>query len=125
MASGILLINGKLLTLAKNTFNENLPIMESNVVKFIKRQSSHKIGWIELGHVAENRNFLKSAVKREVAKKKHVLIFDAVRSKDLKNIADVAFNLKQKPLIVGSAGLAKEVVGMMAPPKKEISFEIV
>ena len=94
MASGVLLINGKPLTLAKNAFNENLPIMESNVVKFIKRQSSHKIGWIELGHVAENKNLLKSAVKREVAKKKHVLIFDAVRSKDLKNIADVAFNLK-------------------------------
>jgi uncharacterized protein YgbK (DUF1537 family) len=124
MASGILLLNGKPLTLAKNTFNENFPITKSNVVEFIKLQSSQNIGWIDLNLVAENKNLLKSAVKREVAKQKHVLIFDAVRSKDLRNIADVAFDLKRKPLLVGSAGLAKEVVGMMSPPKDKSSSKL-
>jgi uncharacterized protein YgbK (DUF1537 family) len=124
MANGILLLNGKPLTLLKNSFNNSLPIKKSNVVELLKRQSSQNIGWIDLNLVAANKGILKSAVNREVAEQKRILIFDAVRSKDLRNIADVAFDLKQKLLLVGSAGLAKEVVGIMPPPKNKLSQKL-
>jgi uncharacterized protein YgbK (DUF1537 family) len=59
---------------------------------------------VSLGH-----DGLLKAVREEEKKGNKIIIFDAVSRKDLMNIVEVGFSMKDIPLFVGSAGLAEEV----------------
>lgn len=114
---GILMVRGKPLSLTEASSDAAAPVRESCVYKLVEQQSRYKVGWIDLAHVASGRKELRETVKREREKENQILIFDAVQRSDLANIADVAFAMDEKPLFIGSAGLAQEVAKRLSPSK--------
>jgi uncharacterized protein YgbK (DUF1537 family) len=60
---------------------------------------------------------LREAVDRERKKGTRIINFDAVRRRDLIHIADVAFGMDERPLFIGSAGLAEEVAKRVSPSR--------
>ncbi|MCX8119159.1 MAG: hypothetical protein N3G78_14670 [Desulfobacterota bacterium] len=115
LVGGILIVGEKPLALTEMARSPLSPILESHVHKILQRQSHHKVGWIDLTHVASAMEALKKAVEDEQAKGSQIIIFDAVSRNDLRNIAEVGFAMDQRPLFVGSAGLAEEVARKLAP----------
>jgi len=122
VVDGILMVRGKPLSLTEASSDAATPVKESSVHKLLEQQSRHKVGWIDLAHVASGSQELREAVEREREEGNQILIFDAVlRRDDLTHIADVAFCMDEKPLFIGSAGLAEEVAKKLSPSKgKEI-----
>jgi uncharacterized protein YgbK (DUF1537 family) len=112
VVDGVLMVWGKPLDAAA-------PVRESCVYKLVEQQSRHKVGWIDLTHVASGSKELREAVKREQEKGNRILIFDALHRSDLTHIADVAFGMDEKPLFIGSAGLAEEVAKKLSPSRGE------
>jgi uncharacterized protein YgbK (DUF1537 family) len=112
---GILMVRGKPLSLTEASSDAATPVRESCVYELLERQSSHKVGWIDHTHVAPSGEGLQEAVKGEQKKGNQIIVFDAVRRRDLTRIADVAFRMDKKPLFIGSAGLAEEVAKRLSP----------
>ncbi len=92
-------------------------VQESHVCRLLKHQSRNPVGWIGLKDVASGAEELRKRVDEEGAKGTRILVFDAVSRQDLMNIADLAFRLERRPLLVGSAGLAKEVAQRLSSSK--------
>jgi uncharacterized protein YgbK (DUF1537 family) len=92
-------------------------VQESHVCKLLKHQSRNSIGWVGLKDVALGATKLRRRVEEEGRKGTRILVFDAVSRQDLINIADLAFRLERRPLLVGSAGLAKEVAQKLSSSK--------
>jgi uncharacterized protein YgbK (DUF1537 family) len=88
---GVLIVKGKLLALTEASSDAAAPVRESCVYKLVEQQSRHKVGWIDLAHVASGGKELREAVGKEQDKGNQILIFDAVQRRDLTHIADVAF----------------------------------
>ena len=119
VVDGILMVRGKPLSLTEASSDAAAPVRESCVHKLLEQQSRHKVGWIDLAHVASSSEELREAVEREREKGNQILVFDTVRRSDLSHIADVAFCMDQKPLFIGSAGLAEEVAKKLSPSKEK------
>jgi len=117
LIGGILMVGGKPLSLTEASSDAASPVKESHVYKLLEHQSSHKVGWIDLTHVASGKKRLLEAVEKETQKGNSIIIFDAVERRDLTYIADVAFALEKKPLLIGSAGLAEEVAKKLSPSR--------
>jgi uncharacterized protein YgbK (DUF1537 family) len=117
VVDGILMVRGKPLSLTEASSDAAAPVRESCVSKLLEQQTSHKVGWINLAHVASGVKELREAVERERKKGNRIIIFDAVRRFDLTHIADVAFGMDEKPLFIGSAGLAGEVAKKLSTSK--------
>jgi uncharacterized protein YgbK (DUF1537 family) len=117
VVDGVLIVKGKPLALTEASSDVATPVRESCVYRLVEQQIRRKVGWIDLAHVASGGKELREAVEREQEKGNQVLIFDAVRRSDLTHIADVAFSMEEKPLFIGSAGLAEEVAKKLSPPK--------
>jgi len=115
LIGGILIVGEKPLAQTEVARNTISPIQESHVYKILQNQSSNKVGWIDLTHVASNIEGLQKAVETEQKKGNRIIIFDAVTRNDLRNIAEVGFSMEKKPLFVGSAGLAEEVAKKLIP----------
>jgi uncharacterized protein YgbK (DUF1537 family) len=109
LVGGIMIVGEKPLALTEVARKTASPVQESHVYKILQNQSCHKVGWIDLTHVASSSEGLQKAVEKEERKGSKIIIFDAVSRQDLNNVADVAFLMQRKPLFVGSAGLAEEV----------------
>ena len=92
-------------------------VQESHVCRLLEHQSRNHIGWIGLKDVASGAGELRKRVDEERAQGTPILVFDAVSRRDLMNIADLAFQLERNPLLVGSAGLAKEVAQRLRSSK--------
>lgn len=112
---GILMVRGKPLSLTEASSDAAAPVRESRLSKLLEQQTSHKVGWINLAHVASGVKELREAVEREQKEGTRIITFDAVRRRDLIHIADVAFDMDEKPLFIGSAGLAQEVAKKLSP----------
>jgi len=119
VVDGVLMVWGKPLALTEASSDAAAPVRESCVYKLVEQQSRHKVGWIDLAHVASGSKELREAVKREQEKGNRILIFDALHRSDLTHIADVAFGMDEKPLFIGSAGLAEEVAKKLSPSRGE------
>jgi uncharacterized protein YgbK (DUF1537 family) len=117
VVDGILMVRGKPLSLTEAPSDAATPVKESCVHKLLEQQSRHRVGWIDLAHVASGSQELREAVKRERKRGNQILIFDALRRRDLTHIAEVAFCMDEKPLFIGSAGLAEEVAKKLSPSK--------
>ncbi len=119
VVDGVLMVWGKPLGLTEASSDAAAPVRESCVHKLVEQQSRHKVGWIDLAHVASGSRELREAVKREQERGNQILVFDAVKRSDLTTIADVAFGMDEKPLFIGSAGLAEEVAKKLCPSREE------
>ncbi|NIS60338.1 MAG: hypothetical protein GTO13_06475 [Proteobacteria bacterium] len=117
VVDGVLMVWGKPLVLTEASSDAAAPVRESCVYKLVEQQSRHQVGWIDLAHVASSSKELQEAVKREREKGNRILIFDALHRSDLTRIADVAFGMDEKPLFIGSAGLAEEVAKKLSPSR--------
>jgi len=117
VVDGILMVWGKPLALTEASSDAATPVRESCVYKLLEQQSRHKVGWINLAHVASGGKELREAVEKEREKDNQILIFDAVRRRDLTHIAEAGFCMDEKPLFIGSAGLAEEVAKKLSPPE--------
>lgn len=117
VVDGVLMVWGKPLVLTEASSDAAAPVRESCIHKLVEQQSRYKVGWIDLAHVASGSKELREAVKREQERGNQILVFDAVKRSDLTNIADVAFGMDEKPLFIGSAGLAEEVAKKLSSLK--------
>ncbi len=122
VVGGILMVNGKRLSLTETSKDAVSPVKESHVQKLLQTQSGFGIGRIDLADVVSGPERLKKAVNEECKKGNRIIVFDAVERRDLTHIAEAAFDMDEKPLFIGSAGLAEEVARKLFPSKtKEIS----
>jgi len=119
LVGGIMMVGEKPLALTEAARDTASPVQESHIYKLLERQSTNRIGRIDLTHVASGGESLQKVVEEEQRKENKIIIFDAFSRQDLANIADVAFSMERKPLFVGSAGLAEEVSKKLSPELKE------
>ena len=124
LVGGIMIVGEKPLALTEVARRTTYPVQESHVYKILQNQSRNNVGWIDLTHVASSSQGLQKAVEKERREGNRIIIFDAVSREDLEHVADVAFSMKRKPLLVGSAGLAEEVAKKLSPSKPK-SFQII
>ncbi len=124
VVDGILMVRGKPLSLTEASSDAATPVKESCVHKLLEQQSRHKVGWIDLAHVTSGSDALREAVEREEKKETRIIVFDALQRRDLTKIVDVAFRMDEKPLFIGSAGLAQEVAKKLSSvtPKRASHF---
>jgi len=106
---GILRVEGKLLASTEISRDTTFPVQESHVCRLLEHQSRHPIGAIDVKHVASGGEVLLSRVAEESEKGNRIIVFDAENRQDLTNIVEAAFRMERMPLLVGSAGLAREV----------------
>ncbi len=123
LVGGIMMVGEKPLALTEAAHDAASPVQESHVSKLLHLQSHHKIGRIDLTHVASSRERLQKTVEEERKRGNKIFIFDAVSRRDLTNIADVAFCMNRTPLFVGSAGLAEEVAKKLSPSEARKTFQ--
>lgn len=117
VADGILMVGGNPLALTEASSDAAAPVRESCVYRLLAQQSSHTVGWIDLAAVASGGEHLRAAVEHQQKEGTRIIVFDAVRRRDLTSIADAAFRMVERPLFVGSAGLAEEVAKKLSPPR--------
>jgi uncharacterized protein YgbK (DUF1537 family) len=118
LVNGILMVGGNPVALTEAARDAASPVQESHVQKLLQDQSRNNIGKIELSHVAAGQEHLKKIVKEERNKGNKIIVFDAMTRDDLRNVADVGFDLDKRPLFVGSAGLAEEVARKLSPRER-------
>ena len=115
LVGGIMMVDGKPLSLTEAAQDAVSPIHESHVHKLLEAQSRRDIARIDLTYVASTAEKLHAEVMREcLSGKGKLIIFDAVTREDLQNIAEVSFRMSQQPLLIGSAGLAQEIAGELS-----------
>ena len=115
LVGGIMMVDGKPLSHTEAAQDTVSPIHESHVHKILGAQSRLDIARIDLTHVASTVEKLHAEVMREcLSGKGKLIIFDAVTREDLRNIAEVGFRMPQPPLLIGSAGLAREIAGELS-----------
>ncbi len=115
LVGGIMMVDGKPLSLTEAAQDAVSPIHESHVHKLLGAQSRRDIATIDLTYVASTAEKLHAEVMREcLSGKGKLIIFDAVTREDLQNIAEVSFRMSQQPLLIGSAGLAQEIAGELS-----------
>ena len=115
LVGGIMMVDGKPLSLTEAAQDAVSPIHESHVHKLLGAQSRWDIARIDLTYVASTAEKLHAEVMREcLSGKGKLIIFDAVTREDLQNIAEVSFRMSQQPLLIGSAGLAQEIAGELS-----------
>lgn len=128
VVNGTLLVGGR--SLASSEISDGPELQESHICNLLKRQSRNSIGWIGLKEVTSGGRDLRRRVDEEARKGTRILVFDAVSRQDLRNISDLAFRMEKRPLLAGSAGLAKEVAQALSssksvdhhPPQKSSRF---
>lgn len=115
LVNGILMVGGKPVAFTEAASDAASPVQESHVPKLLQDQSRHNIGKIELSHVTAGSEHLRETVGEERNKGNKIIIFDAATRQDLRNVAEVGFDLDKRPLFAGSAGLAEEVARKFSP----------
>ena len=115
LVGGIMMVDGKPLSLTEAAQDAVSPIHESHIHKLLEAQSRWDIARIDLTYVASTAEKLHAEVMREcLSGKGKLIIFDAMTREDLKNIAEVSFRMSPQPLLIGSAGLAREIAGELS-----------
>jgi uncharacterized protein YgbK (DUF1537 family) len=122
VVGGIHLVKGRPLSLTEISSDAVSPVRESYVKSLIGKQSTCKIGNIDLIQVASGGETLKKAIDEAHRQGIQILIFDAVTRGDLAHIAEAAFKRDENLLFVGSAGLAEEVALKLASMRKPSRF---
>jgi uncharacterized protein YgbK (DUF1537 family) len=114
VVGGIMLVGGTPVGLTEAAQDAVSPVNESYVHRLIERQSTFKVGWVDLVQVAAPGDRLGKAVQRELERGARILVFDAFSRRDLAQIVAAAFRMARPPLLIGSAGLAGEVAQRLA-----------
>ena len=115
LVGGVMMVDGKPLSLTEAARDAVFPIHESGVHKLLEVQSRREIARIDLTCVASTVEKLHAEVMREsLSGKGKLIIFDAAMREELRNIAEVSFRMSQQPLLIGSAGLAREIAGRLS-----------
>ena len=120
LVGGIMMVGDTPLALTEAARDTASPVRESHVCKLLANQTSLPIGTIDLTHVASGQEALRRVVVREQRAGRRIIIFDAVRRRDLATIAEVALSMETVPLLAGSAGLAGEVARILVPGQIKI-----
>ncbi len=79
----------------------------------LTRQSSHKVRHLNRGYVRHGADKLAAAMRKEYQSGNDVLVIDAISDSDLATVAEASMPLSPRALLVGSAGLAAHVAGLM------------
>lgn len=113
VAGGILLVDGKPVGLTE-AGNRAFDKKESYIRDIFQTQGMHSIGTIALPYTAAGKEELVKELKRLKSKGKRLVVLDSYHRADLKNIVEAAFCLKEKPVFIGSAGMAQEVSAVLS-----------
>jgi uncharacterized protein YgbK (DUF1537 family) len=89
-------------------------VKESYVKSVLEKQSRRRIGNVDLVNVASGGESLRRTVDHVIKQGIQIVIFDAATREDLAHVAEAGFEREQRPLFIGSAGLAEEVAGRLA-----------
>lgn len=120
---GVLLVNG--VPVHETGFADDplTPIRESRIANIVGSQSSHKIGEINLETVVKGPEAILAAVFSMRQDGVELFVFDAENSEHLASIAAAGLSMREKPLFIGSAGLAESLAEAL-PRKTEAKPEI-
>jgi len=80
------------------------PMTDSNLVRFLQKQTAVRVGLIDLATL--RRGDMRAAADRLRAEGVRIALVDAIEESDLALIADVCHNI---PLITGGSGLARHL----------------
>ncbi len=118
VVGGIHLVRGKPLSLTEISSDAVSPVKDSYVKNLIEKQSTCRVGSVDLIRVASGGGTLNKAIDEALDQGIQILIFDAVTRRDLEHIAEAAFERNESLLFIGSAGLAEEVAKKLATGRK-------
>ena len=79
----------------------------------LARQSVHKVHHLNRGCVQHGADKLATAIRKEYQCGNDVLVIDAISDDDLATVAEASTSLYPQALLVGSAGLAAHVAGIL------------
>jgi uncharacterized protein YgbK (DUF1537 family) len=97
------------------------PITDSNLSRVIMAQGMYPVAHIDVTLIDRDEQKLKAEIERLIGLRNRHFVFDAATQTHLDIIARLSFTLPQKIILVGSAGLAKSVGGLLpqrSTPKK-------
>jgi uncharacterized protein YgbK (DUF1537 family) len=80
----------------------------------LAQQSAHKVRHLNRGCVQRGADMLAAAMRSEYRSGNDVLAIDAISDSDLASVAEAAMSLSPQALMVGSAGLAAHVAGVLS-----------
>ncbi len=122
VVGGIHLVRGKPLSLTEISSDAVSPVKDSYVKDLIEKQSTCRVGRVDLIRVASGGGILNKAIDEALQQGIQILIFDAVTRRDLEHIVEVAFERDANLLFIGSAGLAEEVAKKLASRRRPSRF---
>lgn len=105
--NGVLLVNGTPVHETGFADDPLTPIRESSVAAIVGNQSTRKIGEVGLGTVAQGAEAITAAVSAMMRYGVEIFVFDAENAAHLASIASAGLAMREKPLFIGSAGLAQ------------------
>lgn len=93
------------------------PVTESHVATLLQRQTSHRVGCVDIGLLRGGPAALREAVERRTGAGQRLLVFDCLERRDLTAIAELGVALRPTPLFIGSAGLAEALATQISAPR--------
>lgn len=111
--NGILLVNG--VPVHETGFADDplTPIRESRIANIVGNQSKRTIGEVDLETVAKGPESITAAVASMQRDGVELFVFDAENAEHLASIAASGLAMREKPLFIGSAGLAEALAGTL------------
>jgi uncharacterized protein YgbK (DUF1537 family) len=101
---GHLFVNGQLLNESSMRHHPLNPMTDSNIVRFLDRQTVLKVGLIPTPVIAQGVQSVCDAIDRQTADGNRLLVTDTCRDADL---ATIARSVVDHPLITGGSGIAR------------------
>ena len=91
------------------------PARESSIAAVVGGQSRRKIGFVSLAVLAAGKDAFSRRVRELIEDGAECLIFDAETADHLALVADVGLSMHNRPLFIGSAGLAEALAVHLSP----------
>ncbi len=115
VVDGILLVNGT--PVGETAFAQDpmTPISESSIVARIESQSRRKAGVIAMDVLDSGTSAIAARLDQLRQDTIECIVFDAATKQHLSAIAETGLAMSDRPLFVGSAGLAEAVASCLAP----------
>lgn len=109
VVDGALLVNGVPLHQTGFANDPLTPVSESSVIAIMGRQTRRKMGFVPLAALEAGKDATLARLRELAVGGAECILFDAAAKDHLSIIAEAGLFLKERPLFVGSAGLADAV----------------
>jgi uncharacterized protein YgbK (DUF1537 family) len=111
--NGVHLVNGKPVSETEASSDPVSPVTESYIPALLRSQFGDGVGHIDLRSIRFGENALRELILQRIKQGEKLIVFDAIKDHDLKIIARLGISMSDSPLMVGSAGLADQIAGLV------------